>query len=318
MSRLYMLKDGQPFSMEVNKGQQGQHDCAMLWLHVDGRDGRGLARVKADETIPAIARSALFAHETRPRCAVMDGGALINLRGLGSTPEDDPDPLVSIRIWAEKGRIVTVSFRSIAAYEPVAARFMRGEILDPGDLIDAFADEITDSLDPDVAALGDRLDDIEGALDSRAPMGLRRQVAEIRSQAISYRRFIAPQRQALERISQMDLPWLEPDDHIHLREAADRCARMAEELEAVRERAALAHEELTDLRAEQLDRRSLLISIVALIFLPVTFVTGLLGMNVEGIPFAHAPWAFWGVVAFCVLVAAGVGFWFKRTRWTSQ
>lgn len=318
MSRVYMLKDGQPFSMEVSESGQWVHDCVLLWLHVDGRDGFGLAKVKNDESIPAIARSALFAHETRPRCAVMDGGALINLRGLGSTPEDDPDPLVSIRIWAEKGRVVTVSFRSIAAYEQVAARFMRGEIRDPGDVIDAFADEITDSLDPDVAALGDRLDDIEGALDSHTPMGLRRQVAVIRSQAISYRRFIAPQRQALERISQTDLPWLEPDDHVHLREAADRCARMAEELEAVRERAALAHEELTDLRAEQLDRRSLLISIVALIFLPVTFVTGLLGMNVEGIPFAHTPWAFWGVTGFCLLVAVGVGLWFKTTRWTSR
>lgn len=318
MSRLFLLKDGKPLSVPFDDAERQGIGCNFLWLHVDGPDDQGLAKVKSDATIPPVARSALFAHETRPRCAVMDGGALINLRGIGALPEDNPDPLVSIRIWAEKGRIVTVSFRSIAAYEPVADKFMRGEILDPGDLIAALADQITDQLDPDVAAMGDRLDDVEAVLDSRTPMGLRRQVAEIRSQAISYRRFIAPQRQALERIAQTDLPWLGPDDHIHLREAADRCARMAEELEAVRERAALAHEELTDLRAEQLDRRSLLISIVALIFLPVTFVTGLLGMNVEGIPFAREPWAFWGVVAFCLGVAGAVGIWFRATRWTSR
>lgn len=318
MTRAYVLKDGKPLGMSIPEVEHltGGHD--FLWLHFDGRDGNSLLGVKADDSIPAIARSALFAHETRPRCAVMDGGALINLRGLGSTPEDDPDPLVSIRMWADKGRVITVSFRNIAAYEPVAERFRRGEILDPGDLIAAIAEEITDSLDPDVATLGDRLDDIESALDGHTPTGLRRQVAEIRSQAISYRRFIAPQRQALERIAQTDLPWLEDADHVHLREAADRCARMAEELEAVRERSALAHEALTDLRAEQLDRRSLLISIVALIFLPVTFVTGLLGMNVEGIPFAHAPWAFWGVVAFCTAIAASVGLWFTTTRWVNR
>ena len=62
---------------------------------------------------------------------------------------------------------------------------------------------------------------------------------------------------------------------------------MAEELEAVRERSALLHEQLTDLRAEEIDQRSLLISVVAFIFLPLTFITGLLGMNVEGIPYAH-------------------------------
>ena len=90
---------------------------------------------------------------------------------------------------------------------------------------------------------------------------------------------------------------------------------MAEELEAVRERAALLHEQLTDLRAEQIDKRALLISVVAFIFLPLTFITGLLGMNVDGIPYAHSPWAFWGVVTLCVLIGFGVLGWFVRRRW---
>src|SRR3546814_13252669 len=94
--------------------------------------------------------------------------------------------------------------------------------------------------------------------------------------------------------------------------------RSSNRLEAFRERAALAHEELTDLRGEQLDRRSLLVSIVALIFLPVTFITGLLGSNVQGIPFAHQPWAFWGVFAFCVLIALAVGLSFAAARWLNR
>jgi zinc transporter len=83
----------------------------------------------------------------------------------------------------------------------------------------------------------------------------------------------------------------------------------------VRERAALLHEQLTDLRAEQLDQRSLLISVVAFIFLPLTFITGLLGMNVRGIPYAESPWAFWGVVAFCLVVGLAVLGWFVFEKW---
>ena len=64
---------------------------------------------------------------------------------------------------------------------------------------------------------------------------------------------------------------------------------MAEELEAVRERAALLHEQLTDLRAEQIDQRALLISIVAFIFLPLTFITGLLGHERRGHPLCPHP-----------------------------
>jgi zinc transporter len=199
--------------------------------------------------------------------------------------------------------------------ENLTMLFLSGSLADPGDLISSFAQITSDLLNPEIAALGDAMDDCEVALDTASILKTRRRVTEIRSQAISYRRFIAPQRQALERLSGAELDWLDEHDRIHLREAADSAARMTEELEAIRERAALIHEELTDRRAELIDSRSLLISIAALIFLPVTFVTGLLGMNVAGIPFAQEPWAFWGVVACCVLIAILVLAWFVRARW---
>jgi zinc transporter len=63
------------------------------------------------------------------------------------------------------------------------------------------------------------------------------------------------------------------------------------------------------------DQRSLAIAVVAFIFLPLTFVTGLLGMNVEGIPFAKSAWAFWGVVAFCGVIAVVVMGWFAYRQW---
>jgi len=137
----------------------------------------------------------------------------------------------------------------------------------------------------------------------------------LRSQAIVLRRFVAPDRDALGAMAQLAFDWISKEDRMHLREAADRFARMAEELEAVRERAALLHEQLTDLRAEKIDQRSLAIAVTAFIFLPLTFVTGLLGMNVDGIPFANHAWAFWGVVGFCLLISAIVMGWFARRQW---
>jgi len=174
---------------------------------------------------------------------------------------------------------------------------------------------ITGHLDPDVADLGDQLDECELMLDASKTFALRRAIATARARAIEYRRFVAPQRQALERLSELQCDWLEPDDRLHLTESADRFARMAEELESIRERAALMHEQITDLRAEMIDTRALLISIVALVFLPLTFLTGLLGMNVNGIPFAHEPWAFWGVVGVCVAMAGGIVGWFLKQHW---
>lgn len=288
------------------------------WIHVDGREEDARTVAARCGGIPAPALSALLAQETRPRCTVMGDGALINMRGLSSVEDDSSDPLVSIRFWADDARVLSVSYRPLAALEPMIVDMLTGRIADPGDLIAGIAQHITEALDPDVAELGDGLDMIESELNDHGPAEARRQVSEIRATAIAYRRFISPQRQALERLSMAEADWLQPDDRLHLQEAADRCARMAEELEAVRERSALAHEELTDLRAEHMNRQALIISVVALVFLPLTFLTGLLGMNVEGIPFAREPWAFWGVVGVCGAMAVAIGGWFIATNWLKR
>ncbi|MFN3943614.1 MAG: zinc transporter ZntB [Allosphingosinicella sp.] len=286
-----------------------------LWVHLEGRDSADLSFLARQQDIPDIAASALVAQETRPRCDRIEDGAIVNLRGLGIDDTDDSDRLVSIRMWVREGRVTSVSRRTLAATAPVRAEMAAGRIVDPGDLVAAFARAISTQLDPEVARLGDTLDDCESDLSPAAIYALRRSITRIRSEAIAMRRFVAPNRDALLALAAQGIDWLAEEDRLHIREAADRFARMAEELEAVRERAALLHEQLTDLRAEQLDQRALLISIVAFIFLPLTFITGLLGMNVEGIPYAEAPWAFWGVVIFCITVGALVLAWFARRHW---
>ena len=286
-----------------------------VWIHLENGDRAKLVKA-ASEDIPEVAASALVATETRPRCDRIEEGALVNLRGPAAAELDDSDRLVSIRLWARQGKINSVSRRPLVATAEVAALMEAGRILDPGDLVAAYARAISKELDPQVAALGDQLDDCESALDdSRSLYRLRTQITRIRSEAIAFRRFVAPNRDALLTLAGLDVAWLAEEDRLHINEAADRFARMAEELESVRERAALLHEQLTDLRSEQMETRALLISIVAFIFLPLTFITGLLGMNVEGIPYAQEPWAFWGVVGFCLVVGAAVLAWFTWRHW---
>lgn len=315
-----MVQDGTV--TEVGPADVAQYTGpGFVWLHVDGvgHQGGGGETMDLPGYVPHMAASALVASETRPRCDDVDDGALINLRGTAADmPEvaaQTSDGLVSIRVWVEGHRVTSVSRHRLAALPKVDAAMRAGRLTDGGDFVAALAQAISTELDPQVADLGDQLDDCEGMLDGGNIYELRRKIATIRSQAIVLRRFVAPDRDALGAMAQLEFDWIDKDDRLHLREAADRFARMAEELEAVRERAALLHEQLTDLRAEKIDQRSLAIAVTAFIFLPLTFVTGLLGMNVAGIPFADHPWAFWGVVGFCVATALVVMGWFAKRHW---
>ena len=309
----YRVSNGKAERIQIKQALATEAD--LIWVHLTTNNEHAQAWLAEEAKAPDYIVDALTATETRPRCDALGDGAFLNLRGKSSEEVTSSDPLASVRIWATRGRVISVTRRALIAVDDVVEAIEGGEIRDPGDLIAEFATAITTNLDPDVADLGDTLDDCEADLDADKVFELRRNVTRVRVAAIGYRRFLTPQRAALEKLAALPCDWLQDDDRVHLNSAADRAARMAEELESIRERAALTHEALTDLRAEQIDNRALIIAVVAMVFLPLTFITGLLGMNVDGIPYAHDPWAFDAVTGACAVIAAAISIYFIKQRW---
>ena len=311
----YRIHGGKAEKLEIRQALDAQGDGDFLWVHLNTNDDHAKQWLTEEVEAPDYILTSLTTTESRPRCEAVGEGAFLNLRGRSTEELDTSDFLASIRMWATAGRVVSLTRMPLVAVETVVKQVEEGKITDPGDLISDMATAITTDLDPRVADLGDELDDCEEQLDPDKVFELRRTVTRVRVSAIGYRRFLNPQRQALERLAELQVGWLQEDDRLHLKLAADRAARMAEELESIRERAALTHEALTDLRSEQVDTRSLTISIVAMVFLPLTFITGLLGINVQGIPYADRPWAFDAVCAICAVLSAGITLYFVRTHW---
>jgi len=309
----YHVADGK--TAKVSAEQALGLEGGLVWVHLATNNAEAQAWLADQAGLDDYLVDALTATESRPRCDAVGDGAFLNLRGRIAEDDEEDDALGSVRIWATAGRVISVTRRKLTSLGQVIAAVESAEVDDPGDLITEFATAITEELDPEVADLGDELDDCEADLDADRVFHLRRVVTRVRVAAIQYRRFLTPQRAAIEKLAALPCNWLEEDDRLHLAAAADRAARMAEELEAIRERAALTHEALTDLRAEQIDQRSLVIAVVAMVFLPLTFITGLLGMNVKGIPYAEEPWAFDAVMGVCAVLAAAITIYFVRRHW---
>lgn len=107
--------------------------------------------------------------------------------------------------------------------------------------------------------------------------------------------------------------WLTDLARARLREAADRITRYIEALDSARERVAVTSEELSNRLAEQMNANMYLLSVVAAIFLPLGLLTGLLGINVGGIPGVDSPWAFTGVT-ISLFVIGGLQWLYRRIR----
>jgi zinc transporter len=100
-----------------------------------------------------------------------------------------------------------------------------------------------------------------------------------------------------------------------LREVNDRLIRHIEDIDEVRERAAMAQEELLSQMSEQMNQRTYVFTIIATLFLPLGFFTGLMGINVGGMPGVEGDLGFWIVVAMSVGIAGILAIYFKKKRW---
>lgn len=305
---------GQPLDWPAIAGwRRGQ---GTLWVHMDYTAAQARQWVTGEGGFDEIVSTALLAEETRPRCLPMGEGLLVTLRGVNLNPDADPEDMVSIRVWSDGERVISLRRRRLLAIQDLrdAIGARRGPRT-AGELLVDLSERLVARMADVIQTLEERVDDLEEAVLTEESHQLRPRLAQIRRQSILLRRYLAPQREALTRLQNEKVEWLGERERLQLREVTDRTTRYIEDLDAARERAAVVQEELNSRLSEQMDRRMYVLSIVAALFLPLGFITGLLGINVGGIPGAEVSDAFTVVtLALVGLVAAQVVI-FKWKRW---
>ena len=245
---------------------------------------------------------------------MVDDKALVVMRIVRSRTDPDDLSKQTMSIWLEKNRVIIAS--KLALNELINIPQMqksRHAPVSPADLIARMGTRAADRIEPLVEHLGDTLDTIEDEMMSDRTDESREQLTRLRRSLINLRRVLWPQRDVLNTLEIEDLSFLTARDRARLKEASARSARLGDELQVLAERAALIHEQVLDTRSERLNKTILLLTASTVIAMPMTVVSGLLGMNVAGIPFSQNPEAFWYVVVG--LAALGTGLvWFMRSR----
>jgi zinc transporter len=293
-----------------------QPDQGALWVHMDYSKAAVRKWLNKKSDLEAVITEALSEEDSRPRCTLFQEGLLLSLRGVNMNPGSDPEDMVGIRIWLEKNRIISTSQRRLLSVSDVE------ELLDKGigpettsELMVLISGRLMERMEHVIDDLEDSVADLEDQVLTEERMQLRSRLAALRRQAISLRRYLSPQREALSRLLIEKIPWLDETDRIRLREISDQLIRYLEDLDEARDRAAVTQEELVNRLSEQMNNKMYLLSIVAAIFLPLGFLTGLLGINVGGIPGAGSKLGFTGFVLLLIVVVVVQIWFFKKKKW---
>lgn len=287
-----------------------------LWVHLDYGNEYARNWVLRESGVEETIAQALVADETRPRSLATHGGLLVILRGANLNAGAEPDDMVAVRAWLDTDRIITTRRRRILTIDAMREALEKNEgPAGPGDFLVRLADGLTDRVGAVLVELDDEVDALEDEVLGAESYELRTRIGAFRRSAIRFRRYLAPQKDTILRLQSERVDWLDDADRAGLREIGDRTLRFVEDLDAARDRAAVAQDELNSRLSEQMNKTMYVLSIVAGIFLPLGLLTGLLGINVGGMPGVDSHWAFL-VVCLLLVLLAGLQVWlFRRKGW---
>jgi zinc transporter len=289
-------------------------DDGALWLNLDYSAPDSQRWLGLDSKIDPLIRDALLDADPRPRAVAHGHALLLIVRAINLNQGAEPEDMLSIRAWIDAHRVITLRHRQSRSLKAIAAEIGGGSgPADTGELTALLVERVLEHIVTRVDTLDDAIAACEDQVLTDTGGELRGRLADHRRRAIALRRFLAPQREALAKLGQIQLPWLDAGARGRIAEAADRMTRTVEELDAARDRAAVTQEELQSKIGEATNQRLYVLSVITAVFLPLGFVCSLLGVNVGGVPLQHDDWAFW---ALCGVFAIGVAaqIWFFRRR----
>ncbi len=288
----------------------------ILWVHFDYSSQMAKDWIRNKSGIDSVAMDALLTEETRPRTTILNDSFLIALRGINLNPNSKPEDMVSIRLFISSNLIITTKRRNLLSIDEIMDSLKKG--VGPkssSEFLNELTYRVTSRMEGVIDELEDRTDSLEESLMDSSDSKFRSELMAIRRETIILRRYLFPQKEAMSKLYHDKVTWISDYEKIELRETNDQLMRYIEELDTIRDKVALIQEELSNKLSEQMNKKMYVLSIISVIFLPLTFLTGLLGINVDGIPGADNERAFFNFLVILIAIATFQLILFKKKKW---
>ena len=307
---------GRPIGWEEAQGWRPGAPGEVLWLHICRTRPGVYEWLQEELAIPEPTAELLTSDQTRPR-AFRDANTLVGtLRGINFNPGAEPEDMISMQLWCDGQRLITLRRHPLQTPREVVARLDRGVgPLDAGATITLLAELMIARMSQSIVDMNFVLDGLEEEDPEKDPESMLRRISTIRRNCLGLKRHMAPQHEALEQISRDSPDWFEEEDRREIAESIARLRRYLDDIDISKESALVLQDELRARSLASSEHATYMLTIVAGIFLPLGFLTGLLGINVGGMPGMDDPDAFWSVVALCGFLFIALIVVFRRLRW---
>jgi magnesium transporter len=290
-----------------------------FWLDVQNPDDEVLALFRDAFRFHPLALEDASEFGQRPKLEDYDQMTYIVL--YGAAPEPDQDRLVEVHCFYSESSLVTVRHDEAPACDLVRQRYARGSPhqVKPIAVFYQLADALVDSFFPAIDDLDDQLQTLEGEILAGDTDANVQSVLALRRRLVMLRRVVTPQRDLVAELAagSYSLPGLDDEARRYFRDVADHLVRATEQIDVERDLLTGALDVYLSSTSNRLNVTVTQLTLIATIFLPLSFITGYFGQNFR--------WLVDEIGSLGAFLALGVGLqvvsvvallaFFKRRGW---
>jgi magnesium transporter len=289
----------------------------VVWFDVSSfGDGRVIARIGEILGIHSLAMADVVNVPQRPKADVY-GDRLLLVTQMARIEKGAID-LEQVSIVLGPGWVVTFQEHPGDVFEPVRERIRQGarvRRMGPDYLTYALLDAVIDGYYPVIESIGTLVESLEEEVLGRPTRTTLRRIHAVRRSLVALHRIQWRQRDACGALLRdIDCPITEPV-RIYLRDAYDHAFQTVDAIETQRELATTLMELYLSSASNRMNQAMRTLTVVATIFIPLTFVVGVYGMNFDYMPELRWKWGYPAVWIVMIAIAATLIAWFRKQGW---
>jgi magnesium transporter len=304
------------------------------WINVDGLgDPKVFARLGERFGLHPLALEDVLNVPQRPKVERFDKHMFLIMRTMrlerspepaGRSEADVVDSVIQdeqVSVFFGADWVVTIQERSDGdSFEPVreAIRHRRGRVCEAGAdyLAYLLIDAVVDAYFPVVDALAERMHALEEeALRPRSPDATLLRLTRLRHDLIGVRRAVWPMREEIAVLQREESALITAETRVFLRDVYDHTIQALEIVESLREMAVSVMEVFLSAQNQRLNEVMKVLTVISTLFIPLTFIASIYGMNFKHMPELDRPWAYPTVLTVMAAAAIAMLAFFKKRGW---
>ena len=259
--------------------------------------------------------------DQRPKVEDYDDYIFIVLKMLHYKKDNGEESIESDQISLILGPNYVVSFKEKEAdiFRPLRERLRTGKgkirKLGADYLAYSMMDLVIDDYFEILEKLGERFEDLEDLIVASPEPASLSTIYNLKRDMLFLRKSVWPLREAISRLQRMDSPLISESTRIYLRDLYDHTIQVIENVEAFRDLSASLLDTYLSSLSNRLNEVMKVLTVISTIFIPLTFIVGLYGMNFKYMPELDSSWGYPSVIAFMIVVAFIMLAYFKNRKW---